>query len=89
MKVRNLPYDELNEDEKFIVREFWKDMTSEPQEYLPEEKRDVKIFWEYHREVDTQDKDGIEGQYEWTHPQKISEINVQEAIEEMVKEGSW
>lgn len=63
MKIRNLPYDELNEKEQKIVMTFWKSQTEiriiDGEEFYecehhPVCKKSIQDFWEAHREGDTE-----------------------------------
>lgn len=66
MIVRNLPYDQLNDEEKYIVEYHWENT----KRFCPQEcKEDINIFWKNHREQDTEN-----GTYDWNINKSKEEV---------------
>ena len=66
MKVRNLPYDQLNDMEQEIASAHWKECISDEGMTCKDDPKEqtVEGFWERHREADTDD-----GEYDgWFNP---------------------
>ena len=55
MKVRNLPYDELNEKEQVVVQTHYKGQLDDEDSDCRNQKckNSIQDFWETHRETDT------------------------------------
>ena len=56
MKIRNLPFEQLNDAEKKIVKRHWRVCMSDKGQtcFDDEKEQTVEGFWERHREVDTE-----------------------------------
>lgn len=56
MRIRNLPYEKLDEKEKKVVRLFHKECLDDVGQTCREcpEEQSVEGFWERHREADTE-----------------------------------
>jgi len=78
MKIRNLPFDELNELEKELVKLHFKECLNDI--YLcnhPDCKKSINDFWEIHREEDTD-----RGEYnEWTFGDDVKDMLMQKKFE--------
>ena len=77
MKVRNLPYDQLNYMEQEIASAHWKECLADEGQTCKDcpEEQTVEGFWERHREADTDD-----GEFDgWFNPCDHEDID---AIEE-------
>jgi|TARA_R100000049_G_C1927744_1_gene71961 hypothetical protein len=71
VKIRNVKYADLNEKEKQIVNEFYKERVCDDEssciELVPNCNNSIEEFWENHREMDT-DNGNYDG---WTEPEKL------------------
>ncbi len=81
MKIRNIPFKNLNPKEKWVVREFWKGMI-EVREFCGNPfkcNNSVEEFWEEHKEMDTND-----GNYNgWIKPIDSLELIMDEKLEQI------